>query len=138
MRNETKIEVECPKCWGKKTIDGCYHVENGVCFCCSGEGTIMVSPSKAKEMGPTEYQIKRAEWILTCTKEQLIKLSFQQISKARTFAHGGFGLQRHFPTMLKVWREKCEAVFQAKQERKLEAYYQENPIYSATQTRRER
>ena len=127
--SETKVKVECPKCWGKKTIDGCYHIENGICFCCKGKGTILVSATKAKEMRPTEHQIECAEWILNCTEGQLIKLTFRQISKARTFAHGGFGLKRHFPTLLEVWKEKCEAVFQMKQEDKLQAYYQENPVY---------
>ncbi len=123
---DAKVKVECPRCCGKKTINGFQHIQNGICFQCNGAGTLLVSAVEAKEMGPTEYQIKCAEWILNCTEEQLIKLTFRQISKARDFAHSRTS---GYSTLLEIWREKCETVFQAKQADKLEAYYQENPVY---------
>jgi hypothetical protein len=51
-----RIEVICPKCTGNKTIRGFGHIAGGVCFRCSGNGTILVTPEKAPEYEPVRVQ----------------------------------------------------------------------------------
>jgi hypothetical protein len=107
----------CPKCDGKKHIDGFGHVANGVCFRCNGAGVVKACTVKAPPPA-TAYQVKCAEWILNVTEETMATLTYGQLLKARDFAHWPLV---GYPNLLKVWFAKCEAFFQAKQEEMLVA-----------------
>ena len=44
------IEITCPKCDGRGYIMGFRHIDNGRCFRCAGNRTIMVDEEKAATM----------------------------------------------------------------------------------------
>lgn len=42
-----EIEITCPKCDGRGYLDAFRHIDNGRCFRCAGNRTILVAPEKA-------------------------------------------------------------------------------------------
>lgn len=44
------IETTCPKCTGCGYLPGFRHIDNGRCFRCAGNGTILVDADKAASM----------------------------------------------------------------------------------------
>ena len=55
----TPAYVTCPKCNGAKTINGFSHVANGVCFLCSGNGTILAGPQNVTQGTPAPVKPSR-------------------------------------------------------------------------------
>ena len=118
-------KMACPKCSGRKHLEVFSHVANGICFQCNGSGTVEYKEYKNQISPENQY---KAEYILASTPETWKGLSYARLFKARNFAHGGWGLSQAYPGMLAHWREVGEPEFLRAQERKLEAYYRENPV----------
>jgi hypothetical protein len=77
----------CPKCCGKKTINGFSHVENGVCFQCSGSGVITLSAKRSAEIeAVAQDTAKKREWLMTATASQIAALPVEKLVKAFHFA----------------------------------------------------
>lgn len=116
-KNATPKTMPCPRCDGKKTIEGFSHVANGVCFKCGGSGVVKFR--KASPPRPmTEYQIAVCERIIAITDEELAGLSYGELLKLRDNAHWHYPL---YPNLLAVWRSKGEAHFQEAQAQRLAA-----------------
>ncbi len=110
--------MTCPKCEGKKTIEGFSHVANGVCFRCAGSGVVKYrKPSPVKPMGPEA--IAFCERILAITEAELETLSFAELNRLRDGCHWHYP---QYPDLLKVWRDKGDAFFFAAQEQALEGW----------------
>ena len=81
----------CPKCCGNGRISGLDHIENGVCFQCSGNGTIRVreqapAPMTAEQIEYQALQARRGEWVLAVTPEKAARLTWKQIHGAFNYA----------------------------------------------------
>lgn len=55
----TPAYVTCPKCLGAKTINGFSHIAGGVCFLCSGNGTILAGPQNVAQGTPAPVKPSR-------------------------------------------------------------------------------
>jgi RecJ-like exonuclease len=93
MSNATAktVKVECYKCDGHGKIEAFSHIANGDCFMCGGLGHKMITQEahdKAIEKNaPSTDTIKKCEWILNATEEQIANLNWSQIYKIRNFVH---------------------------------------------------
>jgi uncharacterized protein involved in tellurium resistance len=77
----------CPKCCGNKTISGFSHIENGVCFQCSGSGVITLSAERSAQIETTmQDTAKKREWLKNATAGQIAALSVEKLVKAFRFA----------------------------------------------------
>lgn len=109
------IACECHKCGGSGYIEAFSGIASGICFTCNGEGKVYLKAErKPKPIKPvTAYQAEQVEKILNATDDQLSAMGYGELLKLRDFAHWPI---KQYPTLLKVWREKCESYFQAQQE----------------------
>jgi transcriptional antiterminator Rof (Rho-off) len=82
----------CPKCCGKKSIDGFSHIENGVCFQCSGSGVIALSAERSAEVeAVAQDTAKKREWLKAATAGQIAALPVDKMVKAFHFAATSVG-----------------------------------------------
>jgi len=82
----------CPKCCGKKSIDGFSHIENGVCFQCSGSGVITLSAERSAEVeAVAQDTAKKREWLKAATAGQIAALPADKMAKAFHFAATSVG-----------------------------------------------
>lgn len=117
------IKVECWKCGGSGHIEAFSHIASGDCFTCKGSGFKMVREGKVKPVAPlNEWQQEQVDAI---TSGDLSVLSYKQLAELRSFAHWPL---KQAPNLLEIWRDRGEPHFQRRQEEKLAAYYEANPV----------
>lgn len=104
-----KVKTPCPKCLGSGKITAFSHIDSGDCFMCSGSGEISVS-SIANAPNISDTARKQALWIATAKPAQWARLDWQQINKARSFAHSEVGHK------LVAWPDAGEDRFQQLQD----------------------
>jgi transcriptional antiterminator Rof (Rho-off) len=82
----------CPKCCGQKSINGFSHIENGVCFQCSGSGVITLSAKQSAEVeAVAQDTAKKREWLKNATAGQIAALPVDKVFKAFHFAATSVG-----------------------------------------------
>lgn len=106
----------CPKCSGQKHIAAFSHVANGVCFACKGAGVVFCDDAQ-RELSPETRHA--AEWLLRASAETFVGWSYNRLNRARTFAHGGWGVTEAYPELLAHWRVVGDPAFFAAQEVRL-------------------
>lgn len=83
-----KTTCECPKCCGRKYINGFGHIASGVCFMCGGSGLIAasrVAVKPAAQSDDTEINARRREWLSRATRSDVAAMTFEQLYKALQF-----------------------------------------------------
>ena len=98
----------CPKCDGRGSIQAFANVAGGVCFTCGGKGVFDVAAERQRTMTPEV--IRRCEFILNATAEQVASLNFCQLEIARWFAKLPHPL---YPTIHDAWAERFESAWKS-------------------------
>ncbi len=111
--------AQCPRCSGRGIIDAFGHVADGICFCCNGSGSIETD-KEALIAKLTDYARNEADRILTTRQQDYAGVSYNKLLWARTFCHGGHGLQEAYPELLTHWFAVGEPAFQTAQAERLE------------------
>ncbi|PDY14184.1 hypothetical protein COO16_04275 [Bacillus pseudomycoides] len=84
--------VKCSNCAGHGVIEKYQHVENGICFKCSGSGVMEVSENEYKEIQKQIELKKKGSYILFNNGEiEYYKLEKEIIEKYGNFYCGDYG-----------------------------------------------
>ena len=105
---QSKKLVNCPKCDGRGSIQAFSGIAGGVCFMCGGKRVFNATAERQRTMTPD--QIRRCEFIVNATAEQVASMDFCQLEIARGFAHWP---QPLYPTLHDAWSNKFEAAYQS-------------------------
>lgn len=80
----------CPKCQGNRTIEAFSGIEGGVCFRCNGSGEVSVRLSEIYQHKDRDL-IDKVYWMVVCSDETVLSLSFEKLEAIRKFSHQFIG-----------------------------------------------